>query len=1250
MKQLLVILSFLLLFSACKKEQTLFVSLDSAKTHVDFNNQITENDTLNIITTEFIYNGGGVAIGDLNGDGLQDLFFTGNQVQNKLYLNKGNLTFEDITKKANVEKQKGEWSAGINLLDINNDGKLDIYVCNTFINNPEKRKNLLYINMGNSPPTPKGGDETQNSATPPLGGQGGLGYPTFQEAAESYGIADTTHSANAQFFDFDNDGDLDLFIGVNFMDTPYPNQYFKKLIDGTSPNRDRLYRNDWDAKKGHPVFTDVSLKAGIKFDGYSHSSLVADFNEDGFMDIYVANDYVTNDLIYINQKNGTFKNEVASIFKHQAASAMGSDVADINNDGKLDVFTTEMMPYHNKRKKVFLNANNYTTYINNATYGYEYQYARNTLQLNRGLNPETGLPVFSDIAFMGDVQETEWSWTPLMADFDNDGYRDIFVTNGFPKDVTDHDFGAFRSDISNLITKMDLQNRIPDIKVPKFMFRNQGNLKFQDVSKQWGVDIPAFSNGAAYGDLDNDGDLDLVVNNIKDKAFVFQNTLNDNKKAIKQNYLRLNIEGETGNPNALGATVTAYFNGEKQVAQVVSARGYLSCSENIVHFGLGDATKVDSVVIHLKNNSLVKLTDFTINKTNTISLKTLQNTPPQYKSSFYTFKDENPTTLGLNYINRDSDYIDFNFQRTLPYKFSQAGPSLSVGDINGDALDDIYIGGSGRSEGTWFLQAKNGTFSKKTVAYKTDKDKKEEELGTLLFDADNDGDNDLYIVRGGNQYEANSPLYQDVLCINDGKGNFKIAQNALPIETSCGQAVKAADIDGDGDLDLFVGGRVLPRSYPKGDKTYILRNDSPSPLTPRGGIRGEPKFTDITQQVCPELSNIGLISDALFTDFNNDNQPDLILAGEWQPLIFLQNDNGKFKNVTNQTGISDKLGWWTSLTAADFDNDGDMDYIAGSFGQNIYFKCTPKMENGQWTMDNKVSKSEIRNPASEIVHPLSIYAKDFDNNGLYDPFISCYWRDTAGKKQEFFYHTRDDMVKQLVTIRKKFQTYGAFGTATVKDVFTEEELKGAQIMHANWMYSSFIENKGNGKFEISALPPQAQLAPIYGMLPYDIDHDGLLDLLMVGNDYGMELLQGRADAFDGLVLKNMGKNNFRVIEMEESGFYVPNDARALTKIVLPNQNRELILATQNKGILKVFSPKQITNPDKSGTTMKYLVPNKSEVKAKIVLKNGQVQMKEFYYGNGYLSQGPLSILVDSSVLRVEFLDNKGVATRKILLE
>jgi len=1176
----LLCLSIIVAFSSCnKKENTLFVLLDSRHTGIEFNNDITESDTLNIFNSEFIYNGGGVGIGDLNGDGLQDVYFTGNQVDNKLYLNKGNLKFEDITEKANAQKYPGQWSSGINILDINLDGKQDIYICNTFINDPEKRKNLLFINQGNDKE----------------------GIPKFKEMAAEYGIADTTHSSNAQFFDYDNDGDLDLFIAVNFMDTRYPNQYFPKVTDGSSPNADRLYRND------NGAFKDVSNEAGIKLSGYSHSSFITDFNEDGWQDIYVANDYVTNDLIYINNKNGTFTNKVASIFKHQASSAMGSDAADINNDGRIDLFTTEMLPYHNKRKKLFLNANNYTNYINNENYDYEYQYARNTLQLNQGINPETGLSVFSEVSFLGGVQETEWSWAPLIADFDNDGNRDIFVTNGFPRDVTDHDFGAYRSNVNYLIAPVDLQKQIPQIKVPKFAFKNEGDLRFSDVSKAWGVDVPAFTNGGAYGDLDNDGDLDLVLNNIEDKAFVYKNTLNDSKEN-KANYVRLKIVGNKSNPDAYGAKVTAYFDGKAQAVQMVSGRGYISTSENVVHIGLGATQKVDSVVINWSADKKIIITEVLINQTVEIKYDTKIFQPGSFVNKTTLFEEMNPASIGLDFMHRDTDYIDFNFQKTLPHKFSQYGPSIAVGDVNGDGLDDAYLSGSAMMDGTWLIQTSNGKFIKKAVSYKIDPNKREEELGTLLFDADNDGDNDLYIVRGSNQYEAGSTLYQDVLCVNDGKGNFTINNNALPKETACGQAVKAADFDGDGDLDLFVGGRILPRSFPKTDKSFLFRNDSKS--------KDNPVFTDVTAQVCPELSEIGLVSDALWTDFNNDNKPDLMIAGEWMPLTFLQNEGGKFKNVTSQTGIQNKLGWWTSLAGGDFDNDGDIDYVAGNFGQNTYFKCTGE-------------------------EPLTLYAKDFDKNGLYDPFISCYWQDSLGNRNEYFYHTRDDMIKQLVLIRRKFQTYGAFGEATVKDVFTPEELQGAQILKSNWLNTSYVENIGDGKFKISALPTQSQLAPIYGILPYDIDQDGLLDIIMVGNDYGMELLQGRADAFYGLVLKNKGKNQFEALGLNESHFYVPNDARALTRMNLAN-GQEILLATQNKRILKAFTPK--VQPSKTITL------NVKEVKAEIIFKNGQKQTREFYWGNTFLSQEPRTITFYATMQEINLFDQKNNRTRTVVME
>lgn len=1109
----------LLILAACRREPTLFELLDSKHTGIDFVNTITEYDTLNILNTEFIYNGGGVGIGDLNGDGLQDLFFTGNQVENKLFLNKGDMRFEDVSEKAGIRKKHpAQWSSGINILDLNRDGKQDIYICNTFHKNPELRRNFLYINQGNDAD----------------------GIPHFSEMATAYGIDDTTHSSNAQFFDYDNDGDPDLFIATNLMDRRNPSRYVEKRKDGTDINRDRLYRNDWNEQAGHPVFTEVTAQAGLIWEGYSHSALVSDFNRDGWLDIYVANDYITNDLIYINNRDGTFSNRIAEMFKHQASSSMGSDLADVDNDGRLDLFVTEMLPYYNKRKKLFLNANNYVTYVNNETFGYEYQYTRNMLQLCLGANPETGLPVFGDAAFYTGTQETEWSWTPLMADFDNDGNRDIFVTNGFPRDVTDHDFGAYRSSYNYLIPPMDLQEMIPQIKVPKFLFANNGNLQFTDRSREWGVAIPAFSNGAACGDLDNDGDLDLVVNNIDDPAFVFRNTASDKKE--KNNYLRLKIEGPKTSTEAFGATATAYFNGQKQTAQLVSARGYISVSENIVHFGLGRAATVDSVVVRWNGGISRSIVNPPVNQQITVpygaSIMMANAALPGL------FNSLDPASLGLQYQHADKDFIDFDYQRTLPHKFSEYGPSLSVGDINGDKLDDIYLSGSAYTDGTWFVQNAAGKFTSAPVAYKTDSYKREEELGTALFDADGDGDLDLYIVRGGSQHPANDTLYQDVLCVNDGKGNFRVAAGALPKESACGQVVKSADFDGDGDLDLFVGGRVMPRAYPKPDRSFILRNDS------RG--KDQPLFSDVTKEVCPELESIGMIADALWTDFDGDKKPDLLLAGEWMPLTFLRNTGGKLNNVSTQTGIADKTGWWASLAAADFDDDGDTDYMAGSYGQNLYFKGDKK-------------------------EPLRVYAKDFDGNGFYDPFISCYWLDSLGQRREYFYHTRDDMMKQLIGLRKKYYSYGAFGEATVQDFFSKEELAGAQVQTANWMNSSYVENLGNGKFALHALPWQAQLAPVHALLPYDADGDGLTDLLMAGNDFGMELLQGRADAFNGLVIRNLGQNRFVALGLDDSHFFVPGDARAMKRVQLAGGN-EILVVTQNKGGLRLLAPANRNTP------------------------------------------------------------------------
>jgi hypothetical protein len=1180
MIRLLVVLSICFLLFGCNKPKTLFTAVDSSDTGIDFINEISVRDTLNILDNEFIYNGGGVAVGDINGDGLTDIFFTGNLVPNKLYLNRGGFHFEDITQQSGVLKESDQWSAQATLIDINADGKLDIYVCNTMSPKGNKRRNLLYINQGN----------------------GANNLPTFREQGQEYGLDDDGHDSSAAFFDYDQDGDLDVFLAINLIDTQYPNQFTTRLKDGSVPTRDKLLQNVGSDSLNHPFFKDVSIKAGIVFDGYSHSVLVNDFNKDGWPDIYVCNDYVSNDLLFLNNQDGTFTNAIAEMFKHESLSAMGSDIGDINNDGREDMVVCEMLPADNKRKKLFLNANNYNTYLFTEQYKYEYQFVRNTLQLNRGINPLTKKPVFSDISFLSGVQETEWSWCPLLIDVDNDGYRDLLVTNGFPKDITDHDFGAFRgSNSSQLVTRAQLYDMIPERKVPNYMFKNMGDLKFEDATSAWTASVPSFSNGAAYADLDNDGDIDYVVNNINDKAFVFKNNLDPAKSG--KHYLRIKLIGSKKNPDAYGSEVKLFSAGQVQLGNVLSGRGYLSQSESIVHFGLGSQTKIDSLQIKWPDGKISSLINPATDQTLKINYQTSKELKAKI-SDVGVFKNVNTQSLGLDYLNEENDFIDFNFQRTLPHKFSQYGPGISIGDINNDGLDDIVLGGSSRFDETIYVQGKNGRFDKKNPSFKTHHLKKEEDLGLLLFDADGDDDNDLYIARGSAQHEAGSYYYQHLLCINDGKGNFKIDSLALGNLKTNGGPVKAVDFDGDGDLDLFVGSRVLPRSYPKADKSFLLRNDSKE--------KDKPQFTDVTSQWFPELERYGMISDALWTDHNNDGKPDLILAGEWNSIGIFENKNGKLVDVTKESGIADARGWWNSLAGGDFDNDGDIDYVAGNFGENIFFKCNSDQ-------------------------PLTIYSKDFDGNGLYDSFISCYWNDSTHTKKEFFYHTRDDMVKQLVAIRGKFKTYGEFGSATVDKVFSQEELKDALILKANWMRTSFIENLGHGKFSITPLPVETQFAPVYGILPYDYDGDGLLDIILVGNDYGMELMQGRADAFYGLLVRNNGHSKFKTIGLDESHFFVPKDARALSRIEIMGKSN--IIATQNRDSLKMF-----TQPSLKSNILRLA---KSETYALITFMNGTTQKKEFYWGSTFQSQEPRTFVMDASIKEVVFYNHQNKSTRTV---
>jgi hypothetical protein len=1180
------------LVTACKSNIPLFKEVSSEHSGIHFNNQIVENDTLNPIDVTNIYNGGGVGVGDFNNDGLQDIYFTGNRVSNKLYLNKGKLKFDDITKEAGVDGN-GRWCRGISVIDINNDGLQDMYVCVSMEKDGNKRQNLLYINQGND----------KN------------GVPHFKDMAAEYGLNDTTHSTMAAFFDYDNDGDLDMYLTVNEIVKNNNQSIFRpKITDGTFPSTGRLYRNVWNSALHHPVFTDVSKQAGITIEGYGHGVNIADINKDGWKDIFVTNDFNSNDLLYINNHDGTFTDRASSYFKHTSANGMGQDVIDINNDGLSDVIELDMNPQDNYRKKMMLGANSYQTYQNNDYFGYQYQYVRNSLQLNQGprvnQNDSIGDPVFSDVGFFSGIAETDWSWTPVVQDFDNDGFRDIVITNGFPKDITDHDFIAFRQESSSIAAKDYTLSQIPQVKIHNYAYHNNGNVTFSDQTYNWGLDKPSFSNGAAYADLDNDGDMDLIINNIDDEASIYENTIRNKKENNNSHYLSVKLIGDSLNRNGIGTWIELYYGNKQQVVEETPYRGYLSSYQLEQHFGLGNISNIDSLVVKWQNGKLQVIKNISVDRTIIVNIK---NADQSYSwvlpalASNSLFREITDST-GIHFIHKQQDFIDFNIQKLLPHKFSEYGPALAVGDINNDGIDDMIVGGNTLHSANILLQQGNGTFTQKKL-FPPAKQSKDQSLdmGIVLFDVDGDGDLDIYIASGGYESKAENNSYADKLLINDGKGNFTLDSTSLPKNFTSKSCVRVCDYDNDGDLDLFIAGRVEPWKYPQPVSSFIYRNDSKN---------GVIKFTDVTATVAKSLNKIGLICDAVFTDFDNDGWQDLILTGEWMPIKFLKNEKGIFKDVSSTSGVNNKLGWWTSIVPGDFDNDGKVDYIVGNLGLNSFYRASEK-------------------------YPVKIYAKDFDNNGSYDamPSIFLPTSQSDSTRREFPVHTRDDITKQMIMFRSKFQNYKTYASATFDKMFTPEELKGALILEANNFANSYLKNMGNGKFEIMPLPNVAQYSCLNGMVAEDFDGDGNLDLLVNGNDFSTEVSVGRYDACNGLFLKGNGKGEFAPLSILQSGWFVPGNGKALVKL-RSSSGKCLVAASENKGSLKVFELKR---------NIQTIQLQPGDVSAIVKYKNGTIQKREVGYGSSFLSQSGRFLNVDNNVTTIEIKDNKG-NTRQINIQ